>query len=75
MKRYTGNDPEILFKNYEAGYRVFGAGIIAGKFSKIFWALFRAHVFYRNSLYKFKFQVFQIWSVVSVLELSAPRLP
>lgn len=30
MKRYTGNDPEILFKNYEAGYRVFGAGIIAG---------------------------------------------
>merc|ERR1712035_7257 len=30
MKRYTGDDPEILFKNYEAGYRVFGAGVIAG---------------------------------------------
>ena len=35
MKRYTGDDPEILFKNYEAGYRVFGAGIIAGKFFEI----------------------------------------
>ena len=31
MKRYTGDDPEIWAKNYDAGYRVFGAGVIAGK--------------------------------------------
>merc|ERR1711868_222537 len=30
MKRYTGDDPEIWAKNYDAGYRVFGAGVIAG---------------------------------------------
>ena len=30
MKRYTGDDPELLMKNYDAGYRVFGAGVIAG---------------------------------------------
>ena len=31
LKEYKGQDPQLIAKNYEAGFRVFGAGIITGK--------------------------------------------
>jgi len=30
LKEYKGQDPQLIAKNYEAGFRVFGAGIITG---------------------------------------------
>ena len=30
MKKYNGEDEKIIAKNYEAGFRVFGAGAITG---------------------------------------------
>ena len=31
LKEYKGQDPTLIAKNYEAGFRVFGAGIITGE--------------------------------------------
>ena len=35
LQKYDGDDPEIVGKQYMAGYRVFGAGLITGKLSVI----------------------------------------
>ena len=35
LQKYDGDDPEIIGKQYMAGYRVFGAGLITGKSSVI----------------------------------------